>query len=414
MTHRIHRRLFLQSGFAAVGGSLLAARTPFAGALARQGSGRALPDDNGRLLIVVQLHGGNDGLNTVVPYSDPRYRQLRPTLALAEDDLLPLDSRLALAPSLAPMWPAWEAGELAIVENVGYPNPDLSHFRSEAIWYTAHPENPSGDGWLGRWAGSLATPGPLLATTVGPVPSPATASASWVAPAVADPDTFGFDLVVPIPEDSALRRALLHEGYVEGLGGGAALEAVAATGLAAEAVVDLVASLPEDQPPVSYPDTPLGRDLATAVRLLDGGLGVRVAWTATGGYDTHADQAGVQPGLLADLAGALSSLRADLAARGLAGRTAVLVWTEFGRRPAENASLGTDHGTANVAFLLGTPVQGGVVGSPPDLDHLDAAGNLVYDVDFRSLYETVLAEHLGVDPRLVLDQRFERLGLFRR
>lgn len=414
MSASINRRVFVQSGFLALGSSALVDRNLLAAALsARPAGGRATPADNGRRLVVLQLRGGNDGLNTVVPYAQTGYRSLRPALAIDEQSLLPIDDDLALNAALEPLLPWWDGGRMAIVENVGYPDPDLSHFRSEAIWYTANPETPSGAGWLGRWMGSLPAPSPLGLTSIGVLPSPATLGDGYVPAAVADPDNFGFDLINVIPEDTALRETLLHDGFVTGAAGPAALAGVAATGLAAEDIVAQVAGMPaQTEPPVAYPESRLAADLATAARFLAADLPVRVVWVSTGGFDTHADQAPTHQALWEDVAASVASFMTDLASRGLGGSTAVLIWSEFGRRPAENASLGTDHGTAAPAILLGEPVSGGLYGSPPDLGNLDGHGNLVYDIDFRSVYETVLAEHLGIDPRIVLPDSFERLGVF--
>ena len=413
MAHSIDRRLFLQSGLLTIGGSLLATRSPFAGVPPKGPSHRAIPGRPARRLVVLQLHGGNDGLNTVVPYSQSRYRSLRPTLAVPESSLLPLDDDLAFNPALAPLMPWWEAGRLAVVENVGYPNPDLSHFRSVAIWYTANPEVPAGDGWLGGWMEDTVSPSPLALTTVGTVPSPATAADGFVPAAVADPDSFGFDLVNRVPQDTALREALIHEGFAAWAGGAGPGAEVAATGLAIESIVADVDSMPsEEAPPVTYPEGPLGADLATAARFLGADLPVRVVWVNTGGFDTHAEEAATHTALWENVSACLAAFMEDLGTRGLGSSTAVLVWTEFGRRPAENASLGTDHGTAGPAFLLGEPVKGGLYGSSPDLDRLDANGNLIFDIDFRSIYETVLADLLEVDPRVVLPEPFENLGLF--
>jgi len=413
MAPTIDRRVFLQSGLLTIGSSFLLTRSPFAGIPPRGPVHRAVPGRAGRQLVVLQIHGGNDGLNTVVPYSQSWYRSLRPTLAIPEESLLPLDSDLAFNPALEPLLPWWQRGHMAVVENVGYPNPDLSHFRSVAIWYTANPELPAGDGWLGGWMEDTASPSPLALTTVGTLPSPATAADGFVPAAVTDPDTFGFDLLNRIPEDTALREALIHEGFAASAGAGGSVGEVAATGMAIESIVSEVASMPpEESPPVEYPATPLAADLANAARFLGANLPLRVVWVNTGGFDTHAAQAETHTALWEDVSSCLAAFMEDLAVRGLADSTAVLVWTEFGRRPAENASLGTDHGTAGPAFLLGEPVKGGLYGSPPDLEHLDANGNLVFDIDFRSIYETVLADLLQVDPRLVLPESFENLGLF--
>ena len=415
MTRSIDRRLFLQSGFAALGSSVLVAQSPFAFAsTARRLGERRLPFDNGRRLVVVQLRGGNDGLNTVVPYSDGTYSRMRPTLAVAPGDVLPADGTSGFHPALAPLLPWWQSGRMTVVHGVGYPGPDLSHFRSEAIWYTADPMVGTTDGWLGRWHAALAAPSPVGLTTVGALPSPGLTAAGYVPATVRDPDSFGFDLVTPIPEDAALKRQLLRDGFTAGAAADDLLADVGGTGLAADAIVDLVATVPpEAQPPVAYPDSVLVADLTTAARLLAADLGTRVVWVTTSGFDTHADQRDTHAELLTDVASSVAAFLADLEARDLASRTAVLIWSEFGRRPQENGSQGTDHGAAAPAFLLGDPVAGGVIGAQPDLTSLDWGGNPRYEIDLRSIYETVLAEHLGVDPRMVFSETFERLGVFR-
>jgi Uncharacterized protein conserved in bacteria len=230
------------------------ARTPFAAAFGpRRAGGRILPEDNGNRLVVVQLRGGNDGLNTVVPYTDSRYWSLRPALAPPADDLIPITEELALHPALAPLEELWSAGRLAILENVGYPDPDLSHFRSEAIWYTADPAPASGGGWLGRWTAGRAAPSPLALTTIGVLPSPATSAPGFVPAAVDDPESFGFDLANVVPEDTALRAALIHDGFAAGAAG-PSTAGIAAVGLAAEEIVAQVGLIPpQDEPPVPYP-----------------------------------------------------------------------------------------------------------------------------------------------------------------
>jgi uncharacterized protein (DUF1501 family) len=415
VTRSIDRRLFLQSGFAALGSSVLVTQSPFAlASTARRLDDRRLPFDNGRRLVVVQLRGGNDGLNTVVPYTDGAYYAMRPSLAVTSGDVLPVDQTSGFHPAFAPLLPWWQTGRMAVVQGAGYPGPDLSHFRSEAIWYTADPMVATTDGWLGRWHAALASPSPVGLTTVGALPSPGLTAVGYVPAAIQDPDSFGFDLVSPIPQDSALRRQLLRDGFTHGAAGGDLLAEVAGTGLAADAIVDLVATVPpEDVPPVSYPATALGADLTTAARLLAADLGTRVVWVTTGGFDTHADQDDTHTALLSDVASSVAAFLTDLEARDLSSRTAVLIWSEFGRRPQENGSLGTDHGAAAPAFLLGDPVAGGMIGAQPDLTSLDWGGNPRFDIDFRSIYETVLAEHLGVDPRMVFSEPFERLGVFR-
>lgn len=416
MAIMLTRRTLVRSGFVALGSGALLAHNPLARALElepRRPGGRPWSADAGTRLVVVQLRGGNDGLNTVVPFSDPRYRSLRPTLAV-DDDLVPLADGLAFHPSLAPLEPTWTAGELAVVRGVGYPSPDLSHFRSEAIWYTADPDTASGPGWLGSWADALPAPPPALLTSVGAIPSPATVGGATVPAAISDPDTFGFDLVVVDPADSAMRRELLRGAFVASAAGSDAAAIAGATGLAVDALVELVATVPaEEIPPVPYPEGSLAEDLATAARLLAADLGARVVWVTTGGYDTHAAQADTHAALLEGLALALAAFRADLAARGLAERTAVVVWSEFGRRPAENGSGGTDHGTASNVLLLGPRVRGGLHGPPPDLGDLDSGGNLRHTVDFRSVYATLLGEHLGVDPGLAQLGPYAPLDLFR-
>jgi uncharacterized protein (DUF1501 family) len=338
----------------------------------------------GRVLVLLELNGGNDGLNTVIPYADPLYYRLRPNLAIAREQVLPLTETLGLHPALAPLQAAWEARELAIALGVGYPQPDRSHFRSIEIWETASDANQTlRQGWLARLfqaerlPAGLAAHGIVLGTSEGPL----TGDAHTLV--LREPQRFLRKAgQLTRPTATARNPALAHLLAVrqETRGG-------------ADALGERLARAPTLT--TAFPATRLGRDLETAARLIVTGVPVPVIKLAHGSFDTHAQQRAVHERLLGELAAALAAFRAALTAHGRWRDVLVLTYSEFGRRAAENGSLGTDHGTAAPHFLLGDRVRGGLYGRQPSLARL-ADGDLVHSLDFRSLYRTVAQGHWGV------------------
>jgi len=375
-----------------------------AGRLAPVRLGR--PRAGGRRLVVIELEGGNDGLNTVVPFRDPAYRALRPTLALAEEELLALTPEVALHPACKTLAAQYEAGRLAIVQGVGYAEPSLSHFLSRAVWHHARraPGEHDGNGWLGRALDEARAAGrpDASAVFVGKGPPPVAVRGRRSSATSLD----GL-------EDFVLAGALEARTGGES-GAGDPREAVARSQREALETVQRLAAVAEARG-MEYPTSEIGTRLALVAQLLEAGYGASVLYTAQsfsnqGGYDTHALQARPQSALLSELSAALGVFLADLERMGRADEVVVLVFSEFGRAPAENDSRGTDHGTSGPVLLVGKPVAGGIVGAPPSLTEL-VGGQLAWQHDFRSLYAGLLDGWLGVPAERVLGPGITPLAL---
>ncbi len=363
----------------------LAALAPFAGAAPLAWAGAAPAR---KLLILVELKGGNDGLNTVVPYADPEYARLRPRLAIAREQLVQLTEQTGLHPSLAPLRAAWDRRELAIVQGVGYPQPNLSHFRSIEIWDTASRSDEYLDaGWLAR------------AFAVSPSPETYAADGVVVGPGgmgpLAGPGTRAIALSNP---EQFLRNARL--AHAEGESRNAALAHV----LRVERDVMLSAQRlhPGRKLATEFPKGAFGSAAGTAAQLAANEAGIAVVRLSLGSFDTHANQLGTHANLLRQLGEGLAALREGLVEIDRWDSTVVATYAEFGRRPRENQSGGTDHGTSSAHLVMGGAVKGGLHGAAPDLARLDGNGNLPFAVDFRSYYATFLERWWGIDSRRVL------------
>jgi uncharacterized protein (DUF1501 family) len=376
---------------------------------------KAAPSGSGNnVLVVVQLSGGNDGLNTVVPYADEAYEKNRIVLRIPKDQVLKLDGQTGLHPQLAGFHKLIEAGRLAIVQGVGYPNPDRSHFRSMDIWHTAKPEaEDKRDGWLGRCldCGPAATGGDVPALHLGPSPSPlALASLKTVVPSVES--LAGFQLradggALPLGALSGLAEAARPDSA--GL-----LEFMRHSALSAYASSQEVQNvLKQEQAATGYPASALAEKLKQIAQLIDAGLATRIYYVSHDGFDTHANQLGGHAALLGELSAAVSAFVDDLVRRSQIDRVLVLCFSEFGRRVRENASQGTDHGTAAPVFLAGGRVQPGMLGAQPSLTDLDGEGDLKFHTDFRRLYATLLEGWLACPSEAVLGAKFEPLAVLK-
>jgi uncharacterized protein (DUF1501 family) len=410
----LSRRTFLRTSLQTA--SLLALAPTVPGFLAR--TARAAPAErDGRVLVVIQLDGGNDGINTVVPFKDEGYARARHVLRLPANRLHKVTKEVGLHPVMGDAARLLESGQLAIVQGVGYPNPSRSHFKSMAIWHSANvalprPENDIATaedkaalGWVGRALDAERRPedGASSAVFVGEgTPPPALRGRLSTASAVARPE----DAVLTLPGQARLDPS--------GAEGGEDLAAfVRRSTLDAYATSERMAEvLRAKDAGARYPATGLAERLRVIARLIKGGVGTRVFYTAQGTYDTHHVQLPIQADLLAELSGALRAFLDDLAAARLAERVAVLCFSEFGRRVWENGSQGTDHGTAGPVFLAGPRVKAGLVGATPSLTDLED-GDLKMGIDFRQVYATVLEDWVGASARAVLGGGFERLSLFR-
>jgi uncharacterized protein (DUF1501 family) len=383
----MERRDFLKASAAAASCAVLAPR--FALAQAAQGYRN--------LLVLVELKGGNDGLNTVVPYADPAYYALRPRIAIPRDQVLQLDARSGFHPSLAPLMPLWRSRELAIVQGVGYTNPNLSHFRSIEIWDTASKsEGYLSDGWLARAFAAHPAPRSFAAdgVIVGSADLGPLMGAGARAVALTNTEQFLRQAKMAQPTQVAQgNRALAHLLKVE------ADVAQAAAGLQGTHAFR-----------TEFPQGPFGQAVRTAAQVVASNAGVAAVRLSLNGFDTHQNQPGLHANLLRQLAEGLAALRGALVELGRWNSALVLTYAEFGRRAQANGSNGTDHGTANVHFALGGRVKGGFLGAAPGLDRLEG-GNLAHAVEFRSLYATVLERWWGVPSSGVLGGRFPTLDL---
>ncbi|HXG37030.1 MAG TPA: DUF1501 domain-containing protein [Dehalococcoidia bacterium] len=406
------RRHFLRNGAALVtlGAAVPAVfrRSLLAGLL----DGVAAAESLARSLVIVQLAGGNDGLNTIIPYSDGTYRTLRPNLGVPEGQIIPLDSRVGLHPKLAPLASRWQAGQLAIVEGVGYPSPNLSHFQSILIWQTANPDGRATDGWAGRYLAALEQQehDPFHGFNIGTAPSRELSAAGASVVSAANASDYALQSSGNQAEDQARQQTLLklYESYPAQAPYGALLETTLEDALQTSAEVQQISA--SYQPAVQYPQNPFASGLQFLAGILAAKPTLRVAHITIGGFDTHSRQQADHEQLLETVAGGLDAFLQDLEAHNRADGVVVMTWSEFGRRPGENASLGTDHGTAAPLFVLGKPVKGGFYGEPTSLTGLDNNGNLSFTTDFRSVYATVLENWLGADSSAVLGERFTLLG----
>tara|TARA_B100001939_G_scaffold83850_1_gene71570 strand:- start:940 stop:2157 length:1218 start_codon:yes stop_codon:yes gene_type:complete len=374
----------------------------------------AVPDPDGRILVLVQLAGGNDGLNTVIPFANDVYQKRRPSLALGKGAVLSVNDELGLHPQLSGLKEIYDDGALGIVQGVGYPNPNRSHFRSMDIWHTARPGvADKRDGWLGRAfdsaAKQLAGQVPAIALGTGRLPL-GLVSTKFTVPTVRSLKDYQLQLDGSKAEQTAQRRRM-RELVGSGTGGNSDLDFLrrtAATALDTSAKIQSV--LEEYQPAQPYPENGLGQRLKNVAQLITADLGARVYFVSLDGFDTHAEQEGAHNALMTELSTALSAFRADLKAHGLAKRVLTATFSEFGRRVKENGSLGTDHGAAGPMFLMGGTVKAGLHGAHPSLTDLDQ-GDLKHHTDFRSIYTTLLEDWLGWDAKAAVGGEFKKPAL---
>jgi uncharacterized protein (DUF1501 family) len=367
-------------------------------------------EPDARVLVVIQLDGGNDGINTVVPFGDDGYGRARKKLRLDPGDLHRLGDHVGLHPSMRAAKELFDDGRLAIVQGVGYPNPSRSHFRSMRIWQTARLDDDAHDdnGWLGRaldqrlpnaksdhsagsvFVGEEEIPVALWGRRSGATALSRADDLRLASGLASDPSSF-----TSAPRSGALERFVTSR-VLSAYASADQFERQRTGAGRVEAV--------------SYPDTQLGARLKLVSELLRSRSQARIFYTIQGGYDTHSAQLYTHARLLQEFSGALKAFLGDLKGAKLDDRVVVLAFSEFGRRVRENDSQGTDHGTAGPVFLAGSAVQGGLLGRSPDLTDLDG-GDLKMQIDFRQVYATLLDDWLGVDPENVLDESRDKLPL---
>ena len=374
------------------------------GALGRYG------DDT--ILVVIQMSGGNDGLNTVVPYGLDGYHQARPNLGIKDTDVLPLTDQIGLHPAMGKIQELYQQGQVAIVQGAGYANPILSHFRAMDIWQTAAPDTYESRGWLANYLGSTTVDdnNPIFAASITGELVRALYGNNVSVPTIASMQAYQFRTDGRYAADR--NNQLSYANWVYGKTYTSPLQAhVARTGANAITSSESVqASTSAYNSSVTYPTFPLANSLKTIAQLMAAELGTRIYYTSFGGFDTHSAQVNNHSRLLGGFSDSVAAFLQDVGQMGKAERVLMMTFSEFGRRVKENGSNGTDHGTAGPMFVIGPRVKGGIYADHPSLTSLDDNRNLVYGVDFRSVYGTTLDGWLGADHALALGARYENVG----
>src|SRR6266852_1150611 len=368
-----------------------------------------------QILVVLQLSGGNDGINTLIPFADPNYARLRPTLGVATSDVLRLTDSVGLNPNLGKLKALYDQGKMAVVQGVGYPNPNRSHFRSMDIWHSARPDTFERSGWLGRYVSACqcAQDNSMPAISVGDQLNTLFWTDTTLVPAVASIGAFSFLTDTKYKNDRNWQmqtlqniysqagnwsqyEGLIRRGTVGALAGSDELPTVAAT----------------YQTPVKYPaNNGLANQFKMVAQVIAGNLGTRLFSVSMGGFDTHANQRGNQDKLLGQLGDAIDAFMQDLANMKRQDDVTIMTFSEFGRRVKQNGSNGTDHGTAEPMFIIGNAVQGGMYGTYPSLSDLDNNGDLKFNADFRSVYAGILRDVVGADPTPILAGSYDPLNV---
>jgi uncharacterized protein (DUF1501 family) len=417
---KVTRRQFVKNGAAAF--TITFAAPQFLSDLARAQGARS------RNLVVLYLGGGNDALSTLIPYNDPAYYSRRPTLAVPAARVLQVGTdrsnvALGLHPRLAGLHALFNQGRVALVQRTGYPNQSRSHFQGTDIWATANPSNPTGFGWVGRYLDALPSPvDPLVGwNTTRDLPR-VLQSGRVAVPAIQNPQAYSFASPNSGSEAVAERTAAVRINSHVPINR-PELAFVYESSRAAMATLDRVATVASYGGTVGYPNTAFSLALRAVAGAMVRGIGTRIFYVTTGGFDTHSGQNvnavnGAYYNLMGTLNDGLSAFAADLRNQGLFEDTLVLVWSEFGRRITENASAGTDHGAAAVMMLVGGRVNGGLYGTAPSLSPDPSnptlennAADVRFETDFRSVYAQVIDGWLGGSSQAILGGDFRRAGL---
>ena len=369
-----------------------------------------------KTLVVVQLTGGNDFMNTIVPYTNGHYYDARKKVVMKQEDVLPINDELAINGNAAPFKRLYDEGKMAIIQGIGYPNSNRSHFRGMDIWHTAEPDRVGSEGWLGQAVRELdpASENVLTGVNIG-MGLPRAMSVSGVpVTSVGDLENYG---VMSRLEQERLRDKALEtfKGiYGQAIGSGQVAEYIGQTGLDVLKGADMLADVADGyQSSVEYADNSIAKSLRDVARIHLADLGTRVFYTQHGGYDTHANEMPTHPKLMTDVSGAISDFLDDLAEHDAADDVLVFVFTEFGRRMRDNGS-GTDHGSGGGAYLFGKDVSGGLYSEYPSLDpsEWEHGEDLKHTIDFRGIYATILEQWLEIEARPIVKGEYEQIRPF--
>jgi uncharacterized protein (DUF1501 family) len=414
------RRLFLQQGMTFLS---MASTVPLFMQRSAEGimlplgslvtSQAGVPEDH--TLVVIQLAGGNDGLNTVIPYGDRAYYNSRPQIAIKQSDSLAIPNAdgYGLHPNLTGLLELMEGDQAAIVQGVGYPNPNRSHFTSTDIWHTGN-HSGQGYGWLGKYFDNTCAGQPK------PKGSIAIGNKAPLALHGKTQKAVNFEAEELFRWAGGSTNSSLEQTYddinrkenIQGVASDSQLDFLIRTSLDAQVSSDRIRAAVSKQPLVQYPDGELAQQLQLIGSMIRADLPTRVYYASLGGFDTHANQLNSHANLMRQLGGALLAFQKDLVKQGNSGKVLTIVFSEFGRRVAQNGSNGTDHGTAAPMFLIGDNVQSGLLGRHPSLSKLDE-GDLIHNVDFREVYSAILQDWMGADATAILGKKYKKADVLR-
>ena len=375
-------------------------------------SDQTVQDQRQRVLVVVQLSGGNDFMNSFIPYSNPLYHDFRKTVGIPEDQVLPIDDTYGFHPAMGPFKELWNQGKVATIAGVGYPNPNRSHFRSMDIWHTCEPDSVATEGWLGRAIRDLdpRNENVLTGISFGSGLPRAMAVRGVPVTSVANLETYGLlnDIAGETQRNAALD--VFQKMYAQAIGSGPVSDYIRQTGLDALKGADVLRTVPAGySSTVEYAQDPIAQSLKGVAQVHLAGLGTRVFYTQYGGFDVHANEVATQQRLWTDVSGAISDFFADLREHDASEEVIMLVFTEFGRRVRDNGN-GTDHGSGGGAFVVGDRAIGGLHGEYPSLEpDTQFEGDLQFNYDYRGLYSSILEQWLDLDPVPIVNGTYEQL-----
>ena len=368
------------------------------------------------VLVVLQLTGGNDFINTVVPYSNPHYYDARKKIVVPENQVLPIDDNIGFHQNMAPIKELYDQGSVAIIQGIGYPNSSRSHFRALDIWHTCEPETVGTEGWLGKAITALDPKQENVLTGVnfGRGLPRALSSPGVPVTSVGDLDNYG--LMTPIQNKDERTEALkiFKSMYAPAIGNGPVMDYLSQTGQNLLVGADMLKVAPLNyKSEVEYGNTQIAKSLRDVARVHLANLGTQIFFVSQGGYDTHSTQTPVQPVLIEDLSKAINDFFQDLRNQNASKNVTMLVFTEFGRRMRDNGS-GTEHGSGGGAFIIGDSIKGGLYSEYPRLEpeNWENGEDLEHTIDFRGVYGTLLEQWMNIEPSEIVGGEFEQIGVF--
>ena len=370
------------------------------------------------VIVVVQLSGGNDFMNTVIPFTEGIYYDNRPLVGIPEDKVLPFTDTLAWHPSATAFKRIYEQGKMAIIQGVGTEHASRSHFRAMDIWHTCEPETIATEGWLAKVIRHIdpESSNPITAVNMGRGLPRALAAPGVTATSIGDLDNYGLMSGIELQEARDRDLQIFQRMYTPAIGSGLVMDYLSTTGRSVITGADMLAAAPQKyKSTVEYADNPIAKSLRDVARVHTAGLGTRIFYTNHAGYDHHAQEVPGHAKLLTELTVAIEDFMQDLRDHDAADEVNILAFTEFGRRIKDNGS-GTDHGTGGGAFLIGENVRGGLYSEYPSLAPADwvFGEDMDFTIDFRSIYSTILNQWMGIDPVDIVGGTFEQFNPYTR